>query len=105
MSSNEEYCPTIYTLEDEEGEELQFELLDSVELDDNVYYAMIPYHEDISELCNDDGELVVFKAEMVDGEEMLRTIDDEDEYQKIGQFMLERVTKMFEYEDDDEDEE
>lgn len=105
MSPDDEFYPTIYTLEDEDGNELQLELLDTVDLDDNTYYAMIPYHENIEELCDDDGDLIVLKSEMVGEEEMLSTINDEEEYQKVGQFMLERVTAMFEGEEEEEEEE
>ena len=95
--------PDIYTLIDEEGNEQAFELLDVMEVDDQRYFALIPYYENPAESLEDDGDLVVLKSEMVDGEEMMATIDDDDEYDRIGAMFLERLDNLFE-EDEDEEE-
>ena len=102
MEKNE-YTPDLYTLEDEDGNEKEFELLDVMEYEDEVYYALIPYYENEEDLLEDDGEFVVLKAEMVDGEEMLASIEDDDEYEKIGAMFLQRLNEMFEDEADDEE--
>ena len=44
----------------------------------------------------DDGDLVILKSEMVDGEEMMASIDDDEEYEKVGALFLERLDNMFE---------
>ncbi len=100
-----EYNPDIYTLIDDDGTEQSFELLDTMELDGERYFALLPYFENPEDAVEDSGELVVLKAEMVDGEEMMATIDDDAEYERIGSLMLERVNAMFEEEFYDEDEE
>ncbi|MBQ8823969.1 MAG: DUF1292 domain-containing protein [Ruminococcus sp.] len=102
MEKNE-YTPDLYTLEDEDGNEKEFELLDVMEYEDEVYYALIPYYENEEDLLEDDGEFVVLKAEMVDGEEMLASIEDDDEYEKIGAMFLQRLNEMFEDEADDDE--
>lgn len=99
MSDELDYTPDLYTLVDEEGKEQTFEMLDCMELDDQKYYALIPYHENPEEVLDDDGQLVVLKLEVVDGEEMLTTIDDDDEFNKVGELFLKRIEKIF---DDDE---
>ena len=43
--SDMDMTPDIYTLVDEEGNEQAFELLDVLDLDDNRYFALIPYYE------------------------------------------------------------
>ena len=96
------YTPYIYTLIDEEGKEQAFELLDVMEIEDQRYFALLPYFEDPEEAVEDDGDLVVLKAEMVDGEEMMATIDDDEEYERIGNMFLERISEMFEDEFDDD---
>lgn len=98
---NNDYNPDIYTLVDEDGNEQAFELLDVMETDDDRYFALIPYYETPEESLDDDGDLVVLKSEMVDGEEMMASIDDEDEYEKIGNMFLERLSEMFDEEFDD----
>ena len=43
MPEISEYGPDLYTLVDEEGKEQTFELLDVMEVEDQVYYALVPY--------------------------------------------------------------
>lgn len=71
----------IYTLTDEEGNETQFELLGSHELDGVVYLALIP----IGEGNKEDEEYVILRMDQDEnGEDMLVTIDDDDEFDKIA---------------------
>ena len=35
----------LYTLEDEEGNEQEFEVLGELEYEDAIYCALVPYHE------------------------------------------------------------
>ena len=57
--SDMEMTPDIYTLVDEEGNEQAFELLDVMELEDDRYFALIPYYENPEESLEDDGDLVI----------------------------------------------
>ena len=41
-----EYTPDLYTLVDEDGNEQTFEMLDVMEVDDQRYFALIPYQAD-----------------------------------------------------------
>ena len=90
----------LYTLEDEDGNEQEFELLSEMEYNDATYCALIPFFENEEDLLNDDGEFVVLKKEMIDGEEMLCTIEDDAEYETVGALFLKQLDEMF-----DEDEE
>lgn len=94
MSDN--YEPIIYTLTDEDGNDQQFELLDSMEMDDQLYYAMIPHYNDPKDIVSDYGELIVLKAVYDEGEEFLATIDNDDEYEKIGNIFVEKLNELFE---------
>lgn len=100
---NMDYSPEIYTLEDEDGVEQSFELLDTLEDGGNTYYAMSPCYDDPKELLDYDAEFIVLKAEMVDGEEMLVTIQDDDEYERIGGIFLERLENFYDVDDDEPD--
>ena len=74
-----------YTLTDEDGNEIEFELAASAEIDGVEYFAMIPADSDIA----DDGiiEYVVLKKEKdADGEDMFVTIDDDDEFDKVADY-------------------
>ena len=93
-----DYTPDILTLVDEEGVEQEFELLDVMEVDGQRYFAFLPYFEDAQAAVESDGDLVVLKSEMVDDEEMLASIDDDDEYERIGNMFLEKLADMYEEE-------
>lgn len=98
--SDFEYTPELYTLCDEDGVSSTFELLDTYEENGEKYYAMVPYFEDPEDLIENNGELVVLKSEYVDGEETLVSIEDDAEYERIGNIMLERIEEMMEEYDD-----
>ena len=95
----------LYTLVDEEGVEQTFEMLDTMEVDGKQYYAMIPVYDTPEEQLENDGELIVLTSEEVDGEEYLASIDDDEEYERIGNLVIERLNKMFEDDESDEDDE
>ena len=72
-----EFQSEYYTLTDEEGNELQFEVIGSAEINGTMYYAMIPVDDQPEE--EDVYEYVILKTEKdEDGEEILVTIDDEE---------------------------
>lgn len=75
----------IVTLTDEDGTEKDFEIIGSVEVDDILYYALIP--------CTDDGkepeEYIVLRSEIEKGEngeeeEILVSIEDDEEFDRIA---------------------
>ena len=68
------------TLIDEEGNEVEFEVLDAVLLEENEYIIVAP-SESLSEEA--DIEVVVLKVEVVDGEESYVTVTDEAEFEKV----------------------
>lgn len=84
----------LYTLEDEDGKEQEFEVLGEMEYQDAVYCALIPFYEKEEDLLNDDGEFVVLKKEMIDGEEMLCTIEDDEEYETVGALFEQRLNEL-----------
>lgn len=81
----------ILELEDEDGNVERFEFVDRAELNGVVYYALIPADYD-----EEDGtaEFVVLKEEIVDGESVLATVDDDDEYNAAGEMFLKRFSEM-----------
>lgn len=100
MSENLDYTPDLYTLVDEDGNEQMFELLDALEENDERYFALVPYIADPTEALQDDGDLVILKAQLDEnGEEIMATIDDDDEFDRIGGIFMQRIMEMF---DDEE---
>ena len=103
MSEPMEFGPDILTLVDEEGNEHEFEVVDSLEEGEQRYLALIPVMTE-EELEEDDGELVVLRATAgEDGEEYLEPIEDEEEFNRISATFVERLEALYEFEDDAEE--
>ncbi len=101
-----DFNPEIFTLTDEEGNEHEFELMDVMEVDGTTYYALVPYSEDPEAALEEDTELVILKAGADDdGVDFLSTIDNDEEYDRIGNMFIDRISKMLEEEFDEEEEE
>lgn len=97
MADEMEMNPDIYTLVDEDGVEQAFELLDIMEIDDDRYFALIPYFDEPTEAVDDDGDLIILKSKIDDnGDELMLTIDDDDEYQRVGEIFLDKLAQIFE---------
>ena len=75
-----------FTLTDEDGNELEFELIGSGEVDGVMYYAMVPADEAEDE-NRDTYEYVILKSEVDEnGDESLFTIDDDEEFDRVADF-------------------
>lgn len=81
----------IIELEDEEGNVTRFEFVDRAEMNGIVYYALIPADYDEEEGA---AEFVVLKETEIDGESMLATVDDDDEYSAAGEMFLQRFSEL-----------
>ena len=89
----------LYTLVDEEGVEQTFEMIDCMDVDDERYYALVPYYDDPTKELEADTELVILKSEEDEnGEEILASIDSDEEYEKIGGMFLARLNEMYDEE-------
>ena len=96
-----EYNPDIVSVVDEEGKEHVFEELDRIETDDGRYVALLPMYDDPQEMLEDSGELIILKVEDdEDGETYLCPIEDEDEFNAVGQAFEERLSDMFDFEEE-----
>ena len=93
-----DYGNDFVVLTDDEGNESEFEHLDTPEQNGETYMAFIPAEMSLE----DEAELVVLKLinEGTD-DEMLASVDDEDELQSVFGIFLERLQNDEFYEDDD----
>ncbi|MCQ2430413.1 MAG: DUF1292 domain-containing protein [Clostridia bacterium] len=85
-----------YTLTDEEGNELQFEVIGSAEIKGVTYYAMIPVDDqpEDAEYC----EYVILKQEKdEDGEDILVTVDDDDEFDDVADYFDDMLSDEADY--------
>lgn len=89
----------VLTLMDEEGQEHEFEILDSADIDGESYVALVPIFQEPDDLLEDTGELVILKTVLEDGEEFLEQIEDEEEFNKVGAFFMERLEDDYDFEE------
>ena len=54
-------------------------------------------------MAQDDGEFVILKTEEGNGEEMLVSIEEDAEYETIGNKFLERLNEIYGDEDDEDE--
>ncbi len=73
----------IVVLVDENGEEVEFEHIDTIEMNGNEYVVLAPYSEEEPEE-QDEEEVVILKVEHGDdGEDSFVTVEDEDELDSV----------------------
>lgn len=90
MSDMNEYQPDLFTLEDEDGNEETFELIDVVKEEDTTYYALIPQQSDPDNLEEDD-YFVILKQDDNDPDGMLVSIEDESELDRLAEIFIQRL--------------
>ena len=95
-----DYGNDIITLTDEEGNDLQFEVIAAVEVDGETYVGMIEIFDDPQKMIESDAQLVIMKqVEDNGGDVILVTLDSNAELEKVVR-ELEKVLEE-EYEIDD----
>lgn len=96
---NEE-LDNIIILNDEEGQEVKFEFLDLVDLDDEEYVVLLPVSEEGVE--DNDGEVVILKLEETDEEseeESYVGVEDEEVLSKVFEIFKEKFKDEFDFVD------
>ena len=97
MDNNESYDPEIYTLTDEEGNELNFALIGSLEHEGAEYKALVPVDENGEETSE---EYVILKCGVDEnGEAVLETIEDDEEFDMIADIFDDEFADIF-YDDE-----
>ena len=101
MDENMEELDNIIVLNNENGEEVKFEFLDIVELDDEQYVVLLPMTEGDEE---DEGEVVILKLEDTEDdsdEESYVSVEDEEVLMKVFNIFKEKFKDEFNFVDED----
>lgn len=91
----------IVVLNDENGEEVKFEFLDLIELDDEQYVVLLPIAEEGEE---EEGEVVILKVEDTDDdsdEESYVSVEDEDVLMQVFNIFKEKFKDEFDFIDEE----
>ena len=98
----EEAKPDLLTLEDEDGQEVTFEVIDATEVNGTRYLAVIPYQEDPASL-QEDAELILTRIGTDDEGEYMDIVDDDEELLTVGKVFEERLRAMYDIDDSELD--
>ena len=94
MSENEEMnneeLDNIIVLTDEDGKDVEFEWLDTIEMKDNTYVVVVPAEEETD-------EVVILKMEKEDEEETFVGLEDENEIKEVFEEFKERNKEIFDF--------
>ena len=103
MNENENYegedLDNIVILNDEDGNEVRFEFLDLVELEDEEYVVLLPIAEEGEE---EEGEVVILKVEDTDeesDEESYVSVDDDETLNRVFEIFKEKFKDDFDFVD------
>ena len=94
----EEAAPDLLTLEDEDGKEVTFEVIDATEVNGTRYLAVIPYQENPESLL-EDAELILMRIGTDDEGEYMDIVDDDEELITVGKVLEERLSAMYDIDD------
>ena len=96
---SEENKSNYVILTDEEGNEKEFEHIDTLEDTGPVYMAFIPAELNLEE----EAEVVILKIVEEDGEELLASVDDEEENLRLYNLFMSRLEALYDAPEDDEE--
>ncbi len=97
---SEEFGPNFITVTDEDGNDIELELLDVLEHKGQTYMAFFPAvpEDEAEDEESDDYGMVILKSIQENGEELLSTLDSEEELTEVYDLFMELL-----FQDEEED--
>mgnify|MGYP004525374645 FL=1 len=93
---SEEFGNDFITIIDDDGQEFELEILDSMDYNGNTYVAFLPANMDEND---PDYGLVILRSVIENGEELFESVDDEDELNDVYEHFM---VLLFDDEDEEE---
>ena len=88
-----EYEAEILTLTDEEGNDVEFEILDEIDYEDRTYLVLLPLEDE------DADEVLILSVEAEGEEETFLPVEDDDVLEKVFDLFKERNDDIFDFAD------
>ena len=89
---SEDFGPNFITLTDEDGNDIELEYVDAIEVDGQTYMAFFPTVDDeADEAAAEDFGLVILKSVTENGEKLLSTLDSDEELDKVYDLFMEQL--------------
>ena len=86
-----EFGPDFITVTDEDGNDIELELVDALEHNGLTYMAFYPAVEEDADEDSEDYGLVILKSIEENGVELLSTLDSYEELDEIYNLFMERL--------------
>ena len=96
-NTEEENQPDLMTLEDEDGNEITFEVIDALDYKGVHYLAAVEYAENEEEAEN--AQLVILSVGEDDEGEYLDVVDDDELLLELGKLFEERLSDEYDIEE------
>ena len=80
---NEDFGAELITIADDEGNEFELEILDTLELDGQSYTVFVPANIDEMDVNDPDYGMIFLRNREENGEEFFDSIDDDDELDRV----------------------
>lgn len=93
-----DYTPDIITLEDEDGKEFNFEVIDAADYDEDHYLAVVPCVDDEANLEEESDLIIMRVCEDENGDEYLDVVDDDEELAEVSGVFADRLSELFDIE-------
>ena len=93
----EEFGPDFVTVTDEDGNDIELELVDALEHKGQTYMAFFPALEEDADEDDEELGLIILKSITENGEELLSTLDSDEELSEVYDLFMEQL-----FEDDEE---
>ena len=88
---SEDFGPTFITVTDEDGKEIVLEFVDSLEYNGQTYQAFFPAETEGEVEDDPDNGLVILKTIHEDGEDLLSTLDSDEELDAVYDLFMESL--------------
>ena len=93
-TEDEEYQPDLMTLEDEDGNEVTFEVIDALDHKGVHYLAVVEYTE--NEEDAEDAQLVILSVGEDDDGEFLDVVEDDETLLEVSKLFEQRLSDDYE---------
>ena len=88
---SDEFGPSFITLTDEDGNDIELEYVAALEHEGQTYMAFFPAVEDEADEESEDYGLVILKSVTENGEELLSTLDSDEELDRVYDLFMEQL--------------
>ena len=92
---DQDFSADLISLLDEDGKEWKFEILDEIDNDDGVFYALLPTFDDPQSELESEGTYYIFEVIEEDGEEQLAEVEDDELLDKLAAIFESRFEELY----------